>query len=101
MRHFVRIAAALAFCALVVPAVAQTAPPEPPKDLPRAQRGDRGKNLEALFAALKVAPDDAAAKAVEGRIWAIWLVSGSDTTNVLMARVRQAMEANQPDIALR
>src|SRR5215218_1165360 len=60
---------------------------ETPDKLPRAPRGDRLKNLDFLFEALKAAPDADAAKLVEGRIWALWLASGSDTTDLLVSRV--------------
>ena len=64
-----------------------------PEKLPRLPRGDRIKNLEFLFEALKAAPDPDSAKLVEGRIWALWLASGSDTTDLLMSRVKSAMDA--------
>ena len=72
----------------------------PPEKLPRAQRGDRSNNLEFLFGALKVAPDPTTAKAIEERIWALWLVSGSDTANLLMTRVKTAVEAQDLDLAV-
>jgi tetratricopeptide (TPR) repeat protein len=74
---------------------------EPPADLPRAQQGDKSANLDRLFAALKVAPDEESAKYVENRIWAIWFASGSDTTTVLMGRVKVAMEAKDTDLAIK
>src|ERR1700736_4352677 len=58
---------------------------EPPSNLPRIQGT---MNLDRLFEALKVAPDDESAKYVENRIWALWLVSSSDTANLLMGRVQ-------------
>jgi tetratricopeptide (TPR) repeat protein len=73
---------------------------EPPKTLPRAQKGDAKVNLDRLFEALKVAPDAESAKYVEGRIWALWLASGSDTANLLMGRVKSAMEGKDADLAL-
>ncbi|HEY7244171.1 MAG TPA: tetratricopeptide repeat protein [Xanthobacteraceae bacterium] len=76
-------------------------PIEPPKTLPRAQRGDRAQNLDRLFEALKVAPDEESAKYVEGRIWAIWLASPSDTANLLMSRVKIAVDAEDYDLALK
>jgi tetratricopeptide (TPR) repeat protein len=88
---------------------AQTVPPgppsaiepmQPPKDLPKPQRGDRTRNLDFLFEALKAAPDEASAKAVEDRIWALWIASGSDTANLLMARVKAAVEHQDLDLAL-
>ena len=74
---------------------------EPPSNLPRAQRGDRTKNLDFLFEALKIAPDAASAKHVEDRIWALWSASGSDTANLLMTRVKAATEAQNVDLALK
>src|SRR5512139_1504082 len=56
-------------------------PMQPPKDLPKAQQGDRTRNLDFLFGALKAAPDAESAKQVEARIWALWMASGSDTAN--------------------
>jgi tetratricopeptide (TPR) repeat protein len=97
-----------AFCC-ALPASAQEAQPpqaqptqpiEPPAKLPRPQRGDRKQNLEFLFGALKVAPDAESAKAIEERIWALWFVSGSDTADLLMTRVKTAMEAKDVDLAI-
>jgi tetratricopeptide (TPR) repeat protein len=73
---------------------------EPPKDLPRPQRGDRVRNLDFLFGALKVAPDDTSAKHIEDRIWALWIGSQSDTANLLMTRVKTALEAEDLALAL-
>ena len=74
---------------------------QPPKDLPRPQRGDRTRNLDFLFGALKAAPDDTIAKAIEERIWAQWVISRSDTANLLMTRVRTAIEKQDTDLALK
>src|SRR5882724_6653148 len=57
------------------PPPAAIEPMQPPKDLPRVQQGDRTRNLDFLFGALKAAPDADSAKLVEGRIWALWLAS--------------------------
>lgn len=73
---------------------------EPPKQLPRVQHGDPSKNLDFLFGALKAAPDDETAKAIEKRIWALWMVSRSDTVNLLMSRVHKAVEAKDVDLAV-
>src|ERR1044071_7082473 len=73
---------------------------EPPKTLPRPQAGDAKLNLDRLFEALKVAPDAESAKYVEGRIWALWLASGSDTANLLMGRVKTAMEGKDARLAI-
>jgi tetratricopeptide (TPR) repeat protein len=88
---------------LAVPAVAQGGKGEwvePPKKLPGAVRGDRTHNLDFLFGALKLAPDDSTAKAIEERIWALWVVSRSDTANLLMSRVKTAIEAQDTDLAI-
>jgi len=74
---------------------------EPPKELPRAQRGDRTKNLDFLFEALKIAPDATSAKHIEDRIWALWVSSGGDTANLLMTRAKAATESQNVDLALK
>ncbi len=75
---------------------------QPPTKLPHIGRGDdRTHNLDFLFGALKIAPDDTSAKAIEERIWALWVISRSDTTNLLMTRVRTAIEAHDIDLALK
>ena len=73
---------------------------EPPANPPKPPRGDRTRNLDFLFGALKAAPDDASAKHIEDRIWALWFVSGSDTANLLMTRVKTAVEAQDLDLAV-
>jgi tetratricopeptide (TPR) repeat protein len=74
---------------------------QPPSELPRAQRGEPTYNLDTLFAALKVAPDEASAKAIEQRIWALWMNPGSDTCSLLMTRVKVATDAKDYDLALK
>ena len=85
-----------------VPAVAATPHwVEPPKKLPHVRKGtDQTRNLDFLFGALKQAPDEETAKGIENRIWALWMVSGSDTTNLLMSRVRNAVEDKDLDLAV-
>jgi tetratricopeptide (TPR) repeat protein len=101
------LAAAMVAAACVLPAAAETIDPEPlkpvepPSSLPRAQRGDKTQNLDRLFAALKVAPDDESAKYIENRIWAIWLASSSDTANLLMGRAKTATDSKDFDLAIR
>jgi tetratricopeptide (TPR) repeat protein len=109
----IAIAALAAITALALPTLslvpvrAEAVDPEPPKpieppaQLPRPQHGDKAQNLDRLFDALKVAPDDESAKYVEGRIWALWLASTSDTANLLMGRVKSATEAKDYDLAIR
>ncbi|UWU91859.1 tetratricopeptide repeat protein [Bradyrhizobium sp. CB1015] len=72
--------------------------PEAPSKLPKV---DRGKNLDFLFGALKAAPDEASAKHVEARIWAIWLQTPSDTAALLMSRAKTAVDAKKIDVAIK
>jgi tetratricopeptide (TPR) repeat protein len=74
---------------------------KPPDDLPKLPRGERNRNIEFLFGALKAAPDDASAKAVEDRIWAVWATAGNETTNVLMGRAKKASDDKDYDLAVR
>ncbi|MGB6534996.1 MAG: tetratricopeptide repeat protein [Xanthobacteraceae bacterium] len=74
---------------------------QPPTVLPPVAHGDPMSNLDTLFAGLKLAPNDASAKAIEDRIWAVWMISGSDTCDLLMARVKAATDAKDYDLALK
>src|SRR5580698_116607 len=78
----------------------QKKPPEAPAKLPKIG-ADRSRGLDFLFGALKVAPDEASAKHVEARIWALWMQTPSDTAALLMTRARVAMDAQQMDVALK
>jgi tetratricopeptide (TPR) repeat protein len=111
--HQCVLAAALAAC-LAAPAFAQAPKPGPEKPTPDAKGewvqpptklpnvgGDPTRNLDLLFKALKAAPSDEIAKAIEHRIWAVWAISRSDTTNLLMTRVRTAFEKHDVDLALK
>jgi len=75
-------------------------PPDAPSKLPRVG-ADKTRGLDFLFGALKAAPDEASAKHVEARIWAIWMQTPSDTAAVLMMRAKAAMDAQQMDVALK
>lgn len=97
----------VAALAVAVPAQAQeTTPPTEQKKLPEAPEklprigADRVRGLDFLFGALKAAPDQASGKHVEGRIWALWTQTSSDTTMLLMTRVKTAIEKKQIDVAL-
>jgi tetratricopeptide (TPR) repeat protein len=68
---------------------------------PRPNRPERSNNLDFLFGALKAAPDPESAKAVENRILTLWQVSGSDTADLLMTRVRQAVEAKDIELGIK
>jgi tetratricopeptide (TPR) repeat protein len=104
-RFHIAVAALLCASVFSFPALAQVQNPDPdesfaqpPEKLPKVPRG---QDLEFLFGALKAAPTPEAAKAVEGRIWALWMVSPSDTASLLMSRVRRAVEAKNIDLAVR
>ena len=106
-RRFLAWVATATFAAACVPVLAETVDPEPlkpvepPSTLPRVQHGDKTQNLDRLFAALKLAPDDESAKYIENRIWAIWLASTSDTANLLMGRAKSAADGKDYDLAIR
>src|SRR5580700_4396011 len=91
--------------ALALPASAQNPQRHewihPPSGLPKAGHGEPAIKLDTLFDALKIAPDDDSAKAIEERIWAIWVSSGSDTCNLLMSRVRAATDEKDFDLAIK
>ena len=72
----------------------------PPGETSRPGR-DRAYNLDTLFEALKIAPDNESARAIEQRIWAMWIASGSDTCNLLMGRVKAATEQKDLDLAIK
>src|SRR5271169_814100 len=74
--------------------------PDAPAKLPKVP-ADKTRGLDFLFGALKAAPDEASAKHVEARIWAIWLQTPSDTAALLMLRAKAAMDAQQTEVALK
>ena len=89
--------------ALVAPASAQEPGQwvRPPNNLSHSAHPDQAYNLDTLFDALKIAPDDTSAKAIEERIWSVWMVSGSDTCNLLMSRVKAAADDKDYDLAIK
>jgi tetratricopeptide (TPR) repeat protein len=106
------ILVAATLCALPVVAFAQNDPrivppkdqkkklPEAPAKLPKVG-ADRTRGLDFLFGALKAAPDEASARHVEARIWALWMQTPSDTAALLMTRAKAAMDAKNVDVALK
>jgi tetratricopeptide (TPR) repeat protein len=100
-------ALALAFAVPGLASAQETKPPTEQKKLPEAPEklprvgADRTRGLDFLFGALKAAPDQASAKHVEGRIWALWTQTSSDTTMLLMTRAKNAIEKKQPEVALK
>jgi len=103
----VNVSAGLALATLLVAVPAAAEPdshskqklPQAPKQLPSAKA--HGKSLDILFDALKVAPDEDSAKAVEARIWAIWMKTPSDTVALLMSRAGIALANDESDVALK
>lgn len=109
-RHLAILLTAALAAAWTVPASAQdprSAPPRSQKKLPEAPAklpkvgADKTRGLDFLFGALKAAPDEASAKHVEARIWAVWMQTPSDTAALLMVRAKAAMDAKQVDVALK
>src|SRR5512134_1821037 len=101
------ILAAAMLAALPGASLAQVVPPDAQKKLPEAPSklpnvgADRTRGLDFLFGALKAAPDEASAKHVEARIWALWMKTPSDTAALLMLRAKAAMDAQKADVALK
>jgi tetratricopeptide (TPR) repeat protein len=85
---------------VIPPPKSQKKLPEAPSKLPKVG-ADKTRGLDFLFGALKAAPDEASAKHVEARIWALWLQTPSDTAALLMLRAKAAIDANKPDVALK
>lgn len=74
--------------------------PQAPEKLPKIG-ADKIRGLDFLFGALKAAPDEASAKHVEGRIWAQWAQTPSDTAALLMTRAKTALDAKQIDVSVK
>lgn len=109
-------AMALAASIVLFSAQAAGAPPEPPEksDIPEAKNpkqqllpknvpdsiGDKKKLLHDLYDQLGKTPDAADAKIVTSAIERLWMRSGSDTVDLLMARTAKLMQEEKHDIAL-
>jgi tetratricopeptide (TPR) repeat protein len=109
-RFILALALGVAIAAQVCPAAEAQSPPveapkpdwtNPPGDMPRPGHTERSPTLDTLFEALKIAPDAESAKAIEERIWSLWMVSGSDTCNLLMGRVKAAADEKDYDLAIK
>lgn len=113
MRNQLRFVAGLSLLglmALAAPAAAQQVqPPRDPKQnwvdapakLPTLKRQDKTRDIGFLFEALKIAPDGSTAKSIEERIWALWFVAGGDTANLLMTRVKTAVDEEDLNLAIK
>lgn len=66
-----------------------------------AQAEQGGQSLAEMFAALRAAPDAAAAEAVEQRIMAAWLAEASPAVRLLLESGTRALDAHAPSEALR
>ncbi len=101
-RFLASLFAVVLAAAFAVPAAAAPSDwVQPPKKLPHVQHGNSAHNLDFLFGALKLAPDEVTAKAIEQRIWALWTATRSDTTTLLMSRAQTAIEQNDSDLAIK
>jgi tetratricopeptide (TPR) repeat protein len=99
----IRFLALLLVGAFASAAPAPAAPggrPEAPKTPSPVAPGRDIHSLDFLFGALKAAPDDTTAKAIEQRIWAVWVRTPSDTATLLMTRAQKAIEAKDSDLAI-
>ncbi|HEX5780168.1 MAG TPA: hypothetical protein VFY21_15110 [Xanthobacteraceae bacterium] len=65
-----------------------------------APKLSRAQRLDALYEALKAAPNARAAHAVEERIDAMTMQSGSDTADLLLVRARSVMETKEYDLSI-
>jgi tetratricopeptide (TPR) repeat protein len=102
LRFPVLVTAAVLAIPAVSAALAQTPRAWPsPSTAPQSGRSGSTFSIDTLFGALKIAPDEASAKAIEDRIWAIWMSSGSDTCNLLMSRVKDATDDKDYDLAIK
>ncbi len=88
---------------LAIPAISPAFAQSPRDTVPHAAQNGRNSpfSLDTLFGALKIAPDETTAKAIEDRIWAIWMSSDSDTCTLLMSRVKDATDDKDYDLALK
>jgi len=103
LRFPILVCAAVLAAPALPPASGQTPQDmlSPPSDLTRPEHSEADYGLDTLFSALKIAPDAASAKAIENRIWEVWIESGSDTCDLLMTRVKDAIEEKDYDLAIR
>lgn len=85
----------------ITAASAQTPSPSPPAKPEAAapkEAPDASKSLDALFERLGKAEDEEEAKGIANLIERRWLRSGSDVTDLLMARAVSAMQPKDQDL---
>jgi tetratricopeptide (TPR) repeat protein len=86
--------AVLGFMAGVPAAIAAEGDVPPPAAAPHAAE------LDSLFHSLQTTSDADSARGLEQQIWTLWLDSGDETVNTLMAKSMIAMNARAYDLAL-
>jgi tetratricopeptide (TPR) repeat protein len=99
MRSFAIPALVLAALAVMPAAWAQTTP-EPPAAAPAPESAPPATDLDTLFTDLKNAPNVEAAKAAESQILRRFLISGSDTVDLLMTWAIDSMNKEDYPLAL-
>jgi tetratricopeptide (TPR) repeat protein len=72
----------------------------PAQPAPNRAQESRRAELDSLFEGLKVAPDDAVATMMEGRIRALWVEQASPATVLLLRRGARNLAARTHDEAL-
>ncbi len=111
VRHFLALFLAAAFLAAglhdAAQAQSQTEPRRGVQQQKKADpkrsarpRPDQTTQLNAMFEALKLAPDAQIARQIEGRIEAALARSGSATADLLMTRARSRIEAKDYDLSV-
>jgi tetratricopeptide (TPR) repeat protein len=93
MRHLRALCIAFGFVILAVPGLARDGEETnvPLKNF--TAREMREETLDRLFASLRTASDEQAAKATEEKIWELWSRSASPTAEVLLGQAVVAMGA--------
>lgn len=87
---------------LVLGSAAVSAAPRGAQDTPvMSQQESRTFVLDALLDRLAASVDAEEAQELETRIWRHWAASGSDSVDLLMAYGLEALEAQEPEEALR
>ncbi len=77
----------------------EAAPGDAPAASPEEAQERREDRLDALFTQLAEAEGDW--QRVQSDIWRLWSQSGSPSMDLLMRRAQEAMEAGEPELALR
>jgi tetratricopeptide (TPR) repeat protein len=93
--------ATLAMALVVAFGTAASAAPEPPRGKkPEASVPPRAATLDELFDRLRITKDESEAKGITAVIQRRWMRSGSDTSDLLMGRAIEALEAKDEALAV-